>query len=124
MATLSTWDHTSSHFKYNVVSKPGKALTNKHNNLNTLIEPGDITTSDHIPIILTISTEPILKKKGEAYNYNKADWEVFQSILNKSININNLHNQNILYLEEQLQNWVNTQNKLYCYLPDKTHIIT
>ncbi len=112
MATLSTWDHTSTHFKYNVVSKPDKVLTNKHNNLNTLIEPGDITTSDHIPIILTISTEPILKKKGEAYNYNKADWEVFQSILNKSININNLHNQNILYLEEQLQNWVNIQNKL------------
>ena len=31
-------------------------LNNKYNYLNTLIKSGDLTTSDHIPIILKVST--------------------------------------------------------------------
>ncbi len=69
--------HFNTYFKHNVASKPDKVFTNKHNYLNTLIEPGDITTSDHIPVTLTISTEPILKEKPETYNYNNADWNFF-----------------------------------------------
>ena len=98
--------HFNTYFKQNVVSIPDKVLTNKHNYLNTYIEPGDITTSDHIPIILRISTEPILIKKTETYNYNKADWDLFKSILNGKININDLQNLNIQQLEHEIRVWV------------------
>lgn len=98
--------HFNTFFRQNVLSKPDKVFSNKHNYLNTHLEPGDITTSDHIPIILSISTEPILIKKPETYNYKKADWELFQRILQEKINIIDFQNKNLEYLDQQLENWV------------------
>ena len=56
-------------------------------------------------MILRISTEPIIIKT-ETYTYNKADWDLFKSILNGKININDLQNQNIQQLEHEIRDWV------------------
>ena len=41
--------------------KPDIILSNNHNMYNLAIQQGDLTTSDHLPIIVKISTKPIIK---------------------------------------------------------------
>ena len=53
--------------------KPDIVLSNRHNFLNMVIEAGSITSSDHLPLIIRISTKPILKEKQSSLNYKKAD---------------------------------------------------
>ena len=114
----------NTYFKHNIVSKPDKVFTNKHNYFNTYIEPGDITTSDHIPIILRISTQPILIKKPETLNYRKADWDLFQNILNDKITINNLQSIDMAQLERELENWVsNIKYAMNKTIPKTNHNI-
>ena len=45
--------------------KPDAVLSNKKAYLNTAIEPGKLTTSDYIPLIIRISTKPIIKSIEE-----------------------------------------------------------
>ena len=53
--------------------KPDIILSNKKAFLNMAIEKGKITTSDHLPVIVILSTKAISKKVEERRNYNKAD---------------------------------------------------
>lgn len=45
---------------------------------NLLIEQGPLTTSDHFPIVCTITAKPIHIITPPRYNINKANWEVFK----------------------------------------------
>ena len=58
--------------------KPDIVLSNRYNFLNMAIEAGNITSSDHLSLIIKISTKPITKEKQTTLNYKKADWEKFQ----------------------------------------------
>ena len=42
--------------------------------LNYHLSPGPLTTSDHIPIILDISTNLILIPKASSYSFRRTDW--------------------------------------------------
>ena len=46
----------------NSKGRPDIILTNRRGYLNMTITEGDITTSDRIPIIVKISTKPIIKE--------------------------------------------------------------
>ena len=50
--------------------------------------PGPQLGSDHIPIEITISTNPILHPERKSYNYRQADWEAFANGL-ESLNLEN-----------------------------------
>ena len=54
---------------------PDIILTNYRTYHNTHIRPGPLTTSDHIPIVLTISTSPILIPAPLRPDFKKANWE-------------------------------------------------
>ena len=82
-------------------TNPDKIFCNKHSYLNTFCELGNVTSSDHLPIIFKISTRPFNEKIPEIYNVGKANWELFQSILDDKITIKNLNNCTKQELEEE-----------------------
>lgn len=46
---------------------------------NYTLEPGPLTVSDHIPVLLTLSTVPLQKElKRPRFQMNKADWMTFK----------------------------------------------
>ena len=72
--------------------KPDISLSNKKAFLNMAIENGKITTSDHLPVIVILSTKAISKVE-ERMNYNKADWEKYKRLIEDKIIMeeNNYH---------------------------------
>ncbi len=96
------------YISHNAATTPDRVFTNKHNYLNTFIEPGNITTSDHIPVILTVSTTPIYIKTKEILQYKRADWDKFTEILNEKLNVKNLNNFTAEAIDEEVTNWIET----------------
>ena len=50
----------------------------------TIIE-GDITSLYHIPIIIKISTKPIIKDIEPSLNYKSANWKAYKQIIEQKI---------------------------------------
>ena len=64
---FSTWIHPDR------TGTPDLVLGNRHIHHNITIQQGPLTTSDHIPIIMSIATKPILMEGRKVYNYKKAN---------------------------------------------------
>ena len=60
-------------------TSPDIVLTNANNHLYTYISPGPLTTSDHIPLILDISTSPIVIPKPKSFSFHRTDWDAFRA---------------------------------------------
>ena len=73
--------HLGPHFptfiSHGTATSPDKIFCNTHHYLNSISEPGKLTTSDHIPIVFKLSTKPFLIQQPTTYNFYKADWESF-----------------------------------------------
>ncbi len=111
------------YISHNAATNPDKVFTNKHNYLNTLIEPGNITTSDHIPIILTLSTRPIYIKTKEFFQYNKANWEQFKEILSDKITVKNLDNYTTNEIDNEVNSWIKTvKDAMNKTIPKSSHM--
>lgn len=65
------------YFDFRTASTPDIALTNRVNFLHYSFTPGPLTTSDHIPTILDISTSPLLIPSVRRYAYNRVNWDAF-----------------------------------------------
>ena len=52
------------------------------NFFHTHIAPGPLSCSDHIPIFLTVSVNPILIPSTPHLSYKRADWDAFKHTLN------------------------------------------
>ncbi len=85
--------------RHGAATTPDKILSNKHHYLNTMCEPGNITTSDHIPVIFKLSTTPFITLQPPVDKFHRGDWESFQQILNSKINITNLNYSNTQQIE-------------------------
>ena len=110
------------YISHNAATNPDKVFSNKHNYFNTLIQPGNITTSDHIPIVLTVSTKPIYVKTNERYLYNKANWDEFKDKLNNKLTIKNLENCTTQEIDNEINNWINTvKDAMNTTIPKHTH---
>ncbi|MPC45904.1 hypothetical protein E2C01_039610 [Portunus trituberculatus] len=57
---------------------------------HTHITQGPLTTSDHIPIILDISTTPILARAPPRPNLTKVNWDEIKNKINSTIKQQNL----------------------------------
>ena len=75
--------------------------------MNCICEPGDITTSDHLPIILKLSTKHFLKEKPKTFRLHRADWELFQNKLDQKVNITELDGNTLEQLEDATKSWTN-----------------
>ena len=91
--------------------KPDIVLSNRHNFLNMVIEAGSITSSDHLPLIIRISTKPILKEKQSSLNYKKADWEKFQKTIEENITLTNMNNKTKADIDHELMQWADSIQK-------------
>ena len=47
--------------------------------MNVATERGELTSSDHFPLIVKISKKPIIKTTEEKPNYNNVDWNAFKT---------------------------------------------
>lgn len=66
-------------FTHTGSGRPDLIFTNRHgSNLQHFISPGPITGSDHIPLILTVSTNPILIPSTPQFSYHRANWDMFK----------------------------------------------
>lgn len=102
--------HLGPHFptliRHNSKTSPDKIFVNKHHYLNYLSEPGEITTSDHLPIVFKLSTTPFLIEKPKTYKTYKADWDLFKHRLDTQINVTDLNGFNTEQLEDAMLNWI------------------
>lgn len=118
--------HLGPHFptfiRQNTATSPDKIFSNKHHFLNTYMQPGNITSSDHLPIILTLSTKPIYIEQEARINTKHADWEAFRTTINESthpINVNNITTDEI---EDHLHSLIlNIKNAMNTCIPTHTH---
>ena len=60
---------------------------------HTHLAPGPLTGSDHIPIILTFSANPILLPSTPYFSYKNAEWDSFQQTLNTADYITDYNNR-------------------------------
>ena len=65
----------------NTTRKPDIALTNKQAHLNTYLKAGPLTPSDHLPIIMKISTSPIQKPITPRLQFSKTRWTLYKQTL-------------------------------------------
>lgn len=63
------------------------AVTKGISDINTLIEPNQDLNSDHSPIIITLSTNVILKKPPPRLCTKDTDWKQFQDHINGNIRL-------------------------------------
>lgn len=90
-------------------TSPDIILTNPTNFLHYSITPGPLTTSDHIPIILDISTSPILTPTQPFLAFHKTDWDAFKQ--DEALNMTDLPDISQATLEEideALNTWMST----------------
>ncbi len=102
--------HLGPHFLtilgHNSTTNPDKIFSNKHHYLNCICEPGEITTSDHLPVIFKLSTTSFITEKEKVHQTHKADWDLFQHKLDSQINVLNLDGNNEEQLENATMNWI------------------
>ena len=90
----------------NSATIPDKIFSNKHHYLNFISEPGEITTSDHIPIIFRLSTKPFITETPTIYKTNKANWEQFKAILDNNITLTDLNKCHVEQIEKETAEWM------------------
>ena len=77
-------------------------------------ERGELTSSNHFPLIVKILTKPIIKTIEEKQNYNNVDWNVFKTKIeekmaqeNKRYNLNNDDRIDANQLDSMFESWMN-----------------
>ena len=67
------------------ICRPDLVLKNSAATHNFAITQGEITTSDHLPIIIIISTKPIIKEIRKEPNVKKTNWNEFKRKLTEKV---------------------------------------
>lgn len=100
--------HIGPYFKTYITPRasgtPDIVLTNNKMNHNMHLCPGPLTSSDHLPIIITLAASPIQVPVTPRPDYNNANWENFVANL-ETYNIPDLNNQPTRQIDDALHNW-------------------
>ena len=116
------------------VSRPDIILRNNQAFYNYSIREGDLTTSDHIPVIFTISTTTIVKDTQGRKQYSRTNWEDFKRLVENDIDVKqeerdlggNPRGINMEIIDKELGDWFNiiqqclnnaTPNRTLSYIP-------
>lgn len=83
---------------------PDIVLSNNKLNHNIHLCSGPLTSSDHLPIIITISTSPIQINIPPKYNYSNANWESFIHEL-ENFSIPDLNGRSTEQIDNILKTW-------------------
>ena len=108
---------------HNAATTPDIVLSNNKTYHNIQIQPGPITPSDHIPILIKITSQPIKIDTPPTYIMNKTNWELFsRKIQDQTINISTDPNMSQQNLDKSLKEWIGalTDTMNEC-IPTKTY---
>ena len=89
--------------------RPDLAFSNRLAlHLHSFISPGPPLGSDHIPILCTISTNPILIPTTPHKQYTKADWDKYTTLLSTTTYETRYQNKSIRHIETQWQHVISS----------------
>ena len=82
-------------------STPDKVLSNNKVVHNMIIQRGDPTSNDHIPILITISSNPIAIETPPCYDIANTNWDKYYDKL-RTYKVKNLEYAKVEQIEEEL----------------------
>ena len=101
------WTHLGPAFKtyhcYRSMTTPDLVLGNQHAYLNYNIVPGPSTTSDHVPVLMTVSVNPLVVRTEPTFSYKDADWEVFKRKVEEDLALPDLDGQPVASIDEAVE---------------------
>ena len=96
--------HFPTYIHTRACTSPDIVLANRHAFYNIQLQPGPITSSDHVPIIAQISANPIQIPIKPRPNFRRANWEGFKTEL-EQYPTPNLNNAEPKIIDRAIDNW-------------------
>ena len=97
------------YYSHNAQTTPDIVFANKNTYHNHTIEAGPVTPSDHIPIILNITTQTIKIPITPQLNFNKANWDKFKKDIKDSTQYIEMKNRPVQHdIDQTLETWYST----------------
>jgi len=94
------------YLNYRSATTPDIAISNLNAFHNVHFAPGPMTPSDHIPIIATISTNPIQIPIRPRRSFHRADWTGYRTTLN-NYDFPPLQQPSLIDIDKRLDEWTN-----------------
>ena len=88
--------------------RPDIVLGNRWAHLNMAISPGSLTSSDHLPVHVKLSTNAIIKDIKKVYNFKKANWDKYKNTIENQTEIKNMNNKTKEEIDEEIRRWMET----------------
>ena len=100
----------------NGISRPDIILRNRHGFFNYAVEEGDLTTWDHLPVVFTLATTPIVQTCSPRKLYKRTNWDNVKKKLREDMEIkNNIRNLKIQHrdvtkdiIDDEVESWMTT----------------
>lgn len=92
---------------HRTLTTPDRIFTNNKAFLNYAIQQGPITTSDHIPILFTLSTSPIQTPCNPRFQMSRADWPAYQQEL-LNYETSHLQDETLEKIDDEIDRFHNT----------------
>jgi len=89
---------------YRSTTSPDIVISNMMSFHNTHFSPGPLTPSDHIPIVMTISADPIQIPIRPRRSFYNADWDNYKTTLNRQ-NFAPLDSPTLEEIDNRLDEW-------------------
>lgn len=86
---------------------PDIIVSNNRTFHNVIIEPGPLTSSDHLPVLVKITAHAIKEPTPPSLIYSRANWDKFKKVVQNQL-INNeayLEDEGIEVVDSRLENW-------------------
>ena len=85
--------------------RPDIVLGNRWAHLNMAISPGNLTSSDHLPVHVKLPTNVIIKDTKKVY---KANWDKYKNTIENQTEIKNMNNKTKEEIDEEIRRWMET----------------
>lgn len=88
--------------------KPDVLFCNRFHNLNYALTQGPLSTSDHIPVVLKLSTRPILVAATPRPNLTQVNWDIFKDSLDQAVDARQEDDnqpKNQAYIDDKIGQW-------------------
>lgn len=118
--------HFPTYIARNITSTPDIVLTNTRTYHNIHITQGPLTTSDHIPIVCTLSLTPTQIPCLPRPSFKRANWDNFKDEVKQAyIDPDIIVNPTLEEIDDYIEDWYNTiQNSINNNIPYTTHKTT